>query len=94
MGIASTRAQECNEVGEPLIRKIRVPGVVRTRDPQIRNLLLYPAELRGQSMSGRVSAIKASADCRLCIKLSGRQDLNLRLLAPKASALAELSYAP
>ena len=25
-----------------------VPGVTRTRDPQFRKLLLYPAELRGQ----------------------------------------------
>jgi hypothetical protein len=23
------------------------PGAIRTRDPQIRNLMLYPAELRG-----------------------------------------------
>ncbi len=23
------------------------PGAIRTRDPQIRNLVLYPAELRG-----------------------------------------------
>ncbi len=27
--------------------KIGVPGVTRTRDPQFRKLLLYPAELRG-----------------------------------------------
>ena len=26
------------------------PGVIRTRDPQIRNLMLYPTELRGQPM--------------------------------------------
>jgi len=24
-----------------------VPGAIRTHDPQIRNLVLYPAELRG-----------------------------------------------
>ena len=24
------------------------PGAIRTRDPQIRNLMLYPAELRGR----------------------------------------------
>ena len=29
------------------------PGVIRTRDPQIRNLMLYPTELRGQPMGGR-----------------------------------------
>jgi hypothetical protein len=28
-------------------RKYGDPGVIRTRDPQIRNLMLYPAELRG-----------------------------------------------
>ncbi len=25
------------------------PDAIRTRDPQIRNLMLYPAELRGPS---------------------------------------------
>ena len=32
--------------------------------------------------------------CRRQISLSGREDSNLRLLAPKTSALARLSYAP
>ena len=28
--------------------KVGAPGAIRTHDPQIRNLVLYPAELRGQ----------------------------------------------
>jgi hypothetical protein len=34
------------------IDMIGVPGVTRTPDPQIRKLLLYPAELRGQARTG------------------------------------------
>ena len=29
------------------MEQIGDPGAIRTRDPQIRNLMLYPAELRG-----------------------------------------------
>lgn len=29
--------------------KIGAPGVIRTRGPQIRNLVLYPAELRAHT---------------------------------------------
>ena len=35
-----------------------VPGAIRTHDPQIRNLVLYPAELRGRGrrLAGEVIA--------------------------------------
>ena len=32
------------------IESCGAPGGIRTHDPQIRNLVLYPAELRAQSM--------------------------------------------
>ena len=54
------------------------PGPIRTADPLLRRQLLYPTELQAQYF----------------FKKSGRQDLNLRHLAPKASALAKLSHAP
>ncbi len=38
------------------------PGAIRTRDPQIRNLMLYPAELRGPRTRRRPGAL-TSAPC-------------------------------
>src|SRR6516162_4925840 len=40
-------------------RKVGVPGVTRTRDPRFRKPMLYPAELRGQAMTGRARSIAA-----------------------------------
>jgi hypothetical protein len=37
-----------NEVGDRNEWKFGVPGAIRTPDPQLRRLLLYPAELRVQ----------------------------------------------
>jgi|GEM_PF-1127797 hypothetical protein len=51
------------------------PGRIRTCDPRLRRPLLYPAELR---------ALDESLHCK---KWSVRQDLNLRPLVPKTSAL-------
>ena len=39
----------------PTRKKDGDPGAIRTRDPQIRNLMLYPAELRGPKKLGDVS---------------------------------------
>jgi hypothetical protein len=47
-------AQERRVLPCPILRRSGVPGVTRTRDPQFRKLLLYPAELRGR---GAVIAI-------------------------------------
>jgi hypothetical protein len=33
------------------------PGVIRTRGPQIRNLVLYPAELRGPEFSDHAKQV-------------------------------------
>ena len=63
------RAVGCGPVG--------VPGRIRTCDPQLRRLLLYPTELRGRR------ATRAAA------KWSGREDSNLRPPAPKAGALPD-----
>jgi hypothetical protein len=51
------------------------PGTIRTSDPQIRSLMLYPAELRalgsGVSRSGFAGAQAHCADClRLIDQLS------------------------
>lgn len=35
------------------------PGAIRTRDPQIRNLMLYPAELRGLPAMRRATGTTA-----------------------------------
>ncbi len=51
-----------------------VPGRARTCDPQLRRLLLCPAELRGR---------------REAVSWSGREDSNLRPPAPKAGALPD-----
>src|SRR5438067_13854664 len=41
--------------GEPKPAKCGDPGAIRTRGPQIRNLMLYPAELRGLGPTNRDS---------------------------------------
>ena len=58
----------------------------RTPDRRIRNPLLCPTELSARRPLGRSHAIRKG--------WSGREDSNLRLPAPKAGALARLSYAP
>ena len=35
-----------------MIEKIGAPGAIRTPDPQIRSLVLYPAELRVRDLNG------------------------------------------
>src|SRR5262249_34887259 len=57
------------------------PGGNRTPDRRIRNPLLYPSELQAQ-----VRLRRRDSNARQAIK-SGREDLNLRLPAPKAGAL-------
>src|SRR5438093_2095322 len=56
------------------------PERIRTSDPQLRRLVLYPAELQARKipMGGRNNRI-----------WSGREDLNLRPPAPKAGALPD-----
>ncbi len=34
------------------------PGAIRTRDPQLRRLLLYPTELRDPNWTAKVTNIK------------------------------------
>ena len=59
--------------------KLGLPDKTRTCNPQLRRLVLYPVELRAV----REQAIKTANSW------SGREDLNLRHLAPKASALPD-----
>ena len=44
--------------------KIGAPGTIRTSDPQIRSLMLYPAELRARIGGG---LIEAGARARKCV---------------------------
>src|SRR5258705_9803444 len=59
-------------------RKNGAPERIRTSDPQLRRLVLYPAELQARilRMAGNQSE-----------NWSGREDSNLRPPAPKAGAL-------
>ena len=57
------------------------PGVIRTPDPLLRRQVLYPAELRAQSVE--------------CLKIiSGGQDLNLRTFRSQTGRSTKLSYRP
>lgn len=47
------------------------PGAIRTRDPQIRNLMLYPAELRGHPKGGSSYMARAPL-CRATYVSSAR----------------------
>ena len=47
--VACTRARDRLRVGSYVIGSIGDPERIRTSDPQIRNLMLYPAELRGRA---------------------------------------------
>ena len=53
-----------------IARKIGAPGEIRTPDPQIRSLVLYPAELRAR----RVLAIGFAAYWQASAAAAGRQD--------------------
>src|SRR3954462_1560259 len=65
------------ELRPPL--SVGLPDKTRTCNPQLRRLVLYPVELR---------AVREQA-AKTANFWSGREDLNLRHLAPKASALPD-----
>ena len=49
------------------------PGAIRTRDPQLRRLLLYPAELRDQNEGAKVRIYEQSHQGWLILPFSGLQ---------------------
>jgi hypothetical protein len=54
------------------------PGVTRTRDPQLRRLLLYPPELRGQNFISHGHLNPTSSSIRLSISariISGAENM-------------------
>ena len=81
-----------NGMGSQLIQKNRMVKIPNTR-------LKTDCELMGDELSGSfVSMVIKSKTVlpagRFFLLLSGREDLNLRPLAPHASALAGLRHAP
>ena len=76
------------------IRKIGEPGAIRTPGPQIRSLMLYPAELRvhlWRRLAGRGGHCKGENDgCHLEMAL-GRV---IRNSVPSASDLASSNWPP
>jgi hypothetical protein len=73
-----------------------LPDRIRTCDPQLRRLMLYPTELRaanpseGKTRAGCLDRFDFDAFKfmrRTSRDWSGREDSNLRHLAPKASTL-------
>ena len=63
------------------------PGRIRTCDPRLRRPLLYPAELRALDESFSLQTLLQRPLQLCCKEWSVRQDLNLRPLVPKTSAL-------
>ena len=56
------------------------PEEIRTPDPQIRSLVLYPAELRARCAARKMAACGAGHSYRLrCLLASARLTHNLRL---------------
>ncbi len=61
------------------LEKNGAPDRIRTHDPQIRSLVLYPAELR--ALTGAVPSLVA-AEMQGCSHDQGRQRWNNRALGP------------